>query len=209
MSKKKFNEILKSLRILRDKSQNELAKHLYVSQQTVAKWETDRSTPNPETLSKIADFLECSVDYLVGRTDTPQPNNNIQLVHSQPNRYDELNQLGKDKTDAYIEDLLKIPAYTSADGEATTESISDFEWNYLYPYTLKLNIGNAEPLFATTGLAETIYLILKYPIHKNKLNHILQERQFLYYIVILFLWLYYNSDYSESQYIFRNFPKYY
>ncbi|MBR1529514.1 MAG: helix-turn-helix transcriptional regulator [Oscillospiraceae bacterium] len=29
--------------------------------------------PRVENLSKIADYLECSVDYLLGRTDTPEP----------------------------------------------------------------------------------------------------------------------------------------
>lgn len=50
-------------------SQKTLAKELYVSQQTVAKWEAGASTPNPETLSKIADYFDVSVDYLLGKTD--------------------------------------------------------------------------------------------------------------------------------------------
>ena len=50
-------------------SQKTLAKELYVSQQTVAKWEAGASTPNPETLSKIADYFNVSVDYLLGKTD--------------------------------------------------------------------------------------------------------------------------------------------
>ena len=30
------------------------------------------STPKSENLAKIADYLNCSVDYLLGRTDTPK-----------------------------------------------------------------------------------------------------------------------------------------
>ena len=31
-------------------------------------------TPSAEVLEKIADYLDCSVDYLLGRTDNPQIN---------------------------------------------------------------------------------------------------------------------------------------
>ena len=32
------------------------------------------STPKSENLAKIADYLDCSVDYLLGRTDNPKIN---------------------------------------------------------------------------------------------------------------------------------------
>ncbi len=32
------------------------------------------STPKSENLAKIADCLDCSVDYLLGRTDNPEVN---------------------------------------------------------------------------------------------------------------------------------------
>ncbi len=32
------------------------------------------SMPTADNLAKIADFLDCSVDYLLGRTDNPQIN---------------------------------------------------------------------------------------------------------------------------------------
>ena len=31
-------------------------------------------TPSAEILERIADYLDCSVDYLVGRTDNPEVN---------------------------------------------------------------------------------------------------------------------------------------
>jgi len=31
-------------------------------------------TPSAEVLEKIADYLDCSVDYLLGRTDNPKVN---------------------------------------------------------------------------------------------------------------------------------------
>ncbi len=63
-----FVKTLKKLRNENKVSQSELAKHLLVSQQAVAKWETERSTPDPEMLRKIAAFFNVSVDYLLGNT---------------------------------------------------------------------------------------------------------------------------------------------
>lgn len=38
---------------------------------TVAKW--DKATPKVDTILKVADYFEVSVDYLIGRTDDPTP----------------------------------------------------------------------------------------------------------------------------------------
>ncbi len=64
-----FSKILKKLRAEYKISQNELARNLSVSQQAVAKWETDKATPDPDTISRIADFFNVSSDFLLGRTD--------------------------------------------------------------------------------------------------------------------------------------------
>lgn len=69
-----FSEQLRKLRNKKDLSQKKLAENLFVSQQTVAKWETDQATPNPETLIKIADFFNVTVDYLVGKRTTVEDN---------------------------------------------------------------------------------------------------------------------------------------
>ena len=64
-----FSQQLKILREEKDISQKELAKRLFVSAQAVSKWEKDKSSPNPETLAKIADILGVSADYLLERTE--------------------------------------------------------------------------------------------------------------------------------------------
>ena len=40
----------------------------------ITKWKTEGTLPNGETLIKIADYLDVSIDYLVGRTDKPEIN---------------------------------------------------------------------------------------------------------------------------------------
>lgn len=61
-----FTERLRSVRTKNRMSQKEVAEKLFISQQAYAKYEVGTASPNPETLSKIAQLFGVSVDYLVG-----------------------------------------------------------------------------------------------------------------------------------------------
>lgn len=65
---------LKRLRCAAKMSQKDLSKQLYVSQQAIAKWENGSSTPNPETLVKLASIFNVSTDELLGNVDTSNTN---------------------------------------------------------------------------------------------------------------------------------------
>ena len=45
-----------------------------LSKNTLSSMQSGGSTPKSENLAKIADYLDCSVDYLLGRTDKPEVN---------------------------------------------------------------------------------------------------------------------------------------
>lgn len=60
---------LKKLRTEKKISQQALAQHLNISQQSVYKYENGIAEPDISTLIKMADFFETSIDYLVGNTD--------------------------------------------------------------------------------------------------------------------------------------------
>lgn len=60
---------LKELRTSRKLSQEELAKIVEVSPSAIQKWECDAADPNTNKLIKLADFFECSLDYLFGFND--------------------------------------------------------------------------------------------------------------------------------------------
>ena len=45
-----------------------------LSKNTLSSMLSGGSTPKSENLAKIADYLDCSVDYLLGRTDNPAIN---------------------------------------------------------------------------------------------------------------------------------------
>ena len=46
-------------------TQEELAERLYVTRQTVSRWETDSVFPDVETIIKLCDMFDCSMDTLV------------------------------------------------------------------------------------------------------------------------------------------------
>ena len=49
---------------------NPLCKSLGISSGAVSKWKAENVLPSGENLCKIADTLQCSVDYLLGRSDS-------------------------------------------------------------------------------------------------------------------------------------------
>ncbi|MBP2243849.1 transcriptional regulator with XRE-family HTH domain [Paenibacillus xylanexedens] len=57
------------LRKERRLTQQEISKSLKMARTTYSGYENGSREPDNETLNKIADFLEVSVDYLLGRTE--------------------------------------------------------------------------------------------------------------------------------------------
>ncbi|GAB2022918.1 helix-turn-helix transcriptional regulator [Pseudolactococcus yaeyamensis] len=64
-----FQERLKSLRLEQKLTQKQIAEKLGISQQSYAQWENGKRKPSGETLQKLADFFDVSVDSLLGNTD--------------------------------------------------------------------------------------------------------------------------------------------
>lgn len=60
---------LKELRKMRKISQLKLALDLNMNQNTVSRYENLEREADYETLIKIADYFDVSLDYLLGRTD--------------------------------------------------------------------------------------------------------------------------------------------
>lgn len=68
--------ILKKLREDRGLQQKELADILNVHRGSISNWETDKRIPDKDTLIKIADYFNVSIDYLFGRAE----NTNVEVV---------------------------------------------------------------------------------------------------------------------------------
>ncbi len=64
---------------------NPVASKLGISSGAVTKWKKNKITPNEVTLQKLANYFDVSVDYLVGRTDSPHPTNITNDINKQNN----------------------------------------------------------------------------------------------------------------------------
>ena len=69
-------DLMLRLREIREQfkiQQKDICTALGIAQNTYSQYENNKREPNSETLCKIADFYNVTLDYLVGRTDTPTP----------------------------------------------------------------------------------------------------------------------------------------
>ncbi len=66
-----FSVRLKETRIAANITQKQLSEILGVSERSYQNYEYGNREPNFDITIKLADYLDCSVDYLLGRTDNP------------------------------------------------------------------------------------------------------------------------------------------
>ncbi len=76
-----FRIRLKELRENAGLSQYKFADKFGVAQSTVGSWEAGKREPNFDTMQRLADFFNVSVDYLLGREDTKTPSPKDESVY--------------------------------------------------------------------------------------------------------------------------------
>lgn len=64
-----FGNRLKRIRKAKKITQNNLAKNIHVAQSTIANYENNIRFPGSDKLKQISDYLDVSIDYLLGLTD--------------------------------------------------------------------------------------------------------------------------------------------
>ena len=82
---------LKALRTEKGLSQKEIAEYLGISQPAYANYERQAREADYDTLNKLADYFDCSIDYLLGRIDN---NNNSQYINNKNTLEATLNIIG-------------------------------------------------------------------------------------------------------------------
>lgn len=65
-----LGENMQRLRKEKGLSQEDVARALFVSRQTISKWETDKAEPGVDNLKALADLYEVTLDQLTGRART-------------------------------------------------------------------------------------------------------------------------------------------
>ena len=72
-----FGNNLKKIRQEHDVTQEELAKRINTSRSNIANYENDKNMPSIEILNKLSEILNCSTDYLLGKSDVRNNTSNI------------------------------------------------------------------------------------------------------------------------------------
>ena len=69
MEENKFKDILKDLRLEKGVKQKDVAQKCDVSPQCISQLEAGTRNPTGTTLVALANYFNCSIDYLMGRTE--------------------------------------------------------------------------------------------------------------------------------------------
>ena len=101
-----FANQLKKLRSKRKISQFKLAELLGVAQQTVASWETSKSSPNYDLLKNIARLFQVTTDYLLempSHIDVTHPIDFPKEIRLHMEKYRSISSAGKAVVDATLD----------------------------------------------------------------------------------------------------------
>jgi len=101
-----FIERLKQLRETKNLTQLRLAMELNVSQETISGYEIGKAVPPAEMLVKLADTLDTSVDYILGRTDIKSTLRASELTEQEAEILTILRKQPEDKR-VFVFDLIK------------------------------------------------------------------------------------------------------
>lgn len=112
-----LSKILKQERTKKGLSQMAFAKLFGVSQQTIGSWETNRTSPDLESLSKLANFFNVSIDYLLGLTDIPETIDTY--IAKQSNKQPVENQYNADE-----QELIQLYRELPTEGKITIKSLA-------------------------------------------------------------------------------------
>ena len=72
-----FGNNLKKIRQEHEMTQEELAKKINTSRSNIANYENDKNMPSIETLNNLSEVLNCSTDYLLGKSNIRNNTSNI------------------------------------------------------------------------------------------------------------------------------------
>lgn len=87
-------------------SANAVCAIIGLSSATATHWKNG-SVPKGDVLLKIANYFDCSVDYLLGRTDTPSSQTEAKEWNPTFDNYLKLDPFSQTRVDQYVEILLE------------------------------------------------------------------------------------------------------
>lgn len=120
-----FWEKFYSLCLKHDTKPNPVAKAVGISSGVVSKWKNENTIPNGEALLKIADYFDCSIDYLLGRTNEVAVNrgetSESVVSDEDMNAYLKLDEVDKAEIKGTIKQMLKAEKYSEIDAKGSNK----------------------------------------------------------------------------------------
>ena len=113
-----FPSRLKFLRKKYKLSQEDLAKKINTTKGTISNYENEHSTPSNEVLKDLANVLHTTTDYLLGRTDNPNPPGDLPELTKKDEK-----DIAKDLED--IINNLSTDGYAQFDGRSIEDLDED------------------------------------------------------------------------------------
>ncbi|MEI3337600.1 MAG: helix-turn-helix transcriptional regulator [Clostridium sp.] len=110
-----INKRIRELRIEKELTQEDIAKMLNKSTNNISQYETGKRQPDINTIIKIAEYFNVSIDYLMGRTETRELaddfiKKNLKLTDDEKkilSQYRNLNKEGEKQAKEYLEYLAQ------------------------------------------------------------------------------------------------------
>lgn len=115
--------IIKSLRIDKKATQEELAKYCGVTRSTVANWEAGKRKPDVATLKLIASYFDVSLNFLTGT----EKEVNKDFVHK-AKAYFMADEIKQDEKDKIIQEVMRY-YFTSKEGAGNKNDKENSEYN--------------------------------------------------------------------------------
>lgn len=144
----KINYLLK----VQNKSQKIMLENCGLNKNAISTMTARNSIPKADNLAKIADYLGVSVDYLLGRTDTPQVLNLPKPLISTL-----LSEYSKNSDDFISDDFIKEPP-KSLIGQKYCFNASDYDkYQHIFDVAYKYTQENNMDILEVTGVDKEKY----------------------------------------------------
>jgi transcriptional regulator with XRE-family HTH domain len=115
-----MGERLRELRLLRNISQEEVARHIGITRSAYSHYEINNRQPVYETLIKLSAYFDVSLDYIIGgttskhKTETSDIQDTREIMHL----LQHMNQEQRKKSIRLMSDLIRTDSFESSNGQA-------------------------------------------------------------------------------------------
>jgi len=79
-----IGKVIKMRRKSLNWTQSDLSKAINVSPQVISNWERQYTSPSSEDIKVLAEVMDCTTDFLLGKTDDPTPRKHDELFFDDP-----------------------------------------------------------------------------------------------------------------------------